>query len=55
MGVRVVLSATFAALGLRVEWIFAALIADYVVKVVMLSARFRSGAWKELQVGVGRS
>ncbi len=51
MGVRVVLSAAFAWWGLSVEWIFGALIADYIVKAGMLSARFRGGRWKTLEVG----
>ncbi len=52
VGVRVMLSAIFAWLGLDVEWIFAALIADYIVKGAMLTWRFRGGAWKKLQIGV---
>ena len=51
VGVRVVLSAFFAWLALPVEWIFAALIADYLVKAGMLVFRFRSGRWQTLQVG----
>jgi Na+-driven multidrug efflux pump len=51
VGVRVTLSAVFAWLRLPVEWIFAALIADYVVKAAMLSWRFRSGRWKTLEIG----
>ena len=49
-GARVLLSGVFAWLGLPVEWIFAALIADYVVKATMLTLRFRSGRWKTLPV-----
>ena len=37
---------TLHALGFSVEWIYAALLADYVVKGAMLIARFRSGRWK---------
>lgn len=51
VGVRVLLSALAALAGLDVEWIFAALIADYVVKVWMLVGRFRGGRWKALEVG----
>jgi putative MATE family efflux protein len=51
VGIRVALSALFAWLGLPVEWIFAALIADYVVKVAMLSHRFRGGRWKGIDLG----
>jgi putative MATE family efflux protein len=37
---------TLEAFGFGVEWIYAALIADYLVKGAMLVARFRSGRWK---------
>jgi putative MATE family efflux protein len=37
---------TLNALGFGVEWIYAALIADYLVKGAMLVWRFRSGHWK---------
>jgi putative MATE family efflux protein len=37
---------TLDALGFSVEWIYAALIADYLVKGAMLVWRFRSGHWK---------
>jgi MATE family, multidrug efflux pump len=37
---------TLHLLGFTVEWIYAALIADYVVKAVMLVRRFRGGRWK---------
>jgi putative MATE family efflux protein len=46
LGVRLSLAAFFAWRGLPVEWVFAALIADYVVKASMLSRRFHSGRWK---------
>jgi putative MATE family efflux protein len=45
-GARIALAALFAQLGLAVEWVYAALIADYVVKVTLLVARFRGGRWK---------
>jgi Na+-driven multidrug efflux pump len=44
-GVRVLLAGIFARLGLSVEWVFGALIADYIVKATMLALRFRSGRW----------
>jgi putative MATE family efflux protein len=44
-GARLLLAALFARLGLAVEWIFAALIADYLVKATLLTLRFRSGRW----------
>src|SRR5262245_10766354 len=46
VGVRCTLAALFAWAGLPVEWIFAALIGDYVVKASILVWRFRSGAWQ---------
>jgi putative MATE family efflux protein len=46
IGARVPLAALFAWRGLPTEWIYAALIADYVVKVVLLTTRFRSGRWQ---------
>jgi Na+-driven multidrug efflux pump len=46
VGVRCMLAALFAWAGLRVEWIFAALIGDYVVKASILVWRFRSGGWQ---------
>jgi putative MATE family efflux protein len=44
--VRCSLAGLSAWLGLSVEWIFAALIVDYVVKATLLVARFRSGGWQ---------
>jgi putative MATE family efflux protein len=46
LGVRCLLAGLFAWHGLSVEWVFAALIADYVVKASMLTLRFRSGRWQ---------
>jgi putative MATE family efflux protein len=46
IGARVTLAAFFAWRGLPVEWIFGALIADYVVKACLLTWRFRTGRWK---------
>jgi putative MATE family efflux protein len=37
---------TLHALGFSVEWIYAALLADYLVKGAMLITRFRGGRWK---------
>ena len=45
-GVRILLAALFAWWGLAVEWVFAALIADYLVKSAMLTLRFRSDRWQ---------
>jgi len=49
--VRGTTAAVFAWMGLPVEWIFAALIVDYIVKATMLVSRFRGGRWKTIQVG----
>ena len=52
-GVRLPLAAGFYWLGLSPEWIFAALIGDYIVKATMLTLRFRSGRWKTALVRIG--
>jgi putative MATE family efflux protein len=44
--VRCSLAGTAAWMGLSVEWIFAALIAHYIVTATMLTLRFRGGRWK---------
>jgi putative MATE family efflux protein len=44
-GARIALAAAFARIGLSVEWVFAALIADYIVKASLLTWRFRSRRW----------
>jgi len=46
--VRGGVAAIFLWLGLSVEWIFAALIVDYIVKATMLVTRFRHGRWKTI-------
>ncbi len=48
--VRGSVAALGAYLGVSVEWIFAALIADYIVKAVMLVLRFRSDRWKRIKI-----
>lgn len=48
VGVRVGLAALFAWMGLPVEWIYGALIGDYIVKATMLILRFRSGRWRQI-------
>ena len=40
------LAALFTYLGFSVDWIFGALIGDYIIKASMLTHRFRSGRWK---------
>ena len=47
-GVRVGLAAIFVVLDMSVEWIYAALIGDYVVKAIMLTIRFRNGKWQQV-------
>jgi Na+-driven multidrug efflux pump len=51
IGVRCLLAGIFAWLGLPPEWIFAALIGDYIVKASLLTWRFASGRWKTIRVG----
>jgi putative MATE family efflux protein len=45
-GVRVALAACYVGLGLSAEWVFSAVIADYIVKATMLTMRFRGERWK---------
>ena len=47
-GVRVGLAAIFVVLDMSVEWIYAALIGDYVLKAIMLTIRFRNGKWQQV-------
>ena len=44
--VRCGLAAVFTWMELPVAWVFAALVGDYLVKGVMLVARFKRGRWK---------
>lgn len=44
---RLAFAALFMWLGKGIEWIYAALIADYIIKGVLFVARFRSGRWKQ--------
>jgi Na+-driven multidrug efflux pump len=46
IGGRVLLAAFFAWRGMRVEWIYGALLADYVIKATFMITRFRSGRWQ---------
>jgi len=46
IGVRLTTATWLMWQGWSIEWIYGSLIADYVVKAVMLVARFRSGRWK---------
>ena len=48
IGARCTLAATFTILGWPVVWVYAAMIAEAVVKGGMLVARFRSGRWKTI-------
>jgi putative MATE family efflux protein len=48
--VRGSVAALFLWMGLSVEWIFSALIVDYVVKATMLVVRFRRGRWKSIEI-----
>ena len=48
IGVRVGLAFLFMLMDLPVEYIYGALIADYVVKAFMLIKRFESGKWQHI-------
>ena len=48
IGARCTLAATFTILGWPVVWVYAAMVAEAVVKGGMLVARFRSGRWKTI-------
>lgn len=50
IGVRLTLATFFAWQGLPVEWVYAALIGDYIVKTLILTTRFRRGHWKTVGV-----
>lgn len=47
-GVRVGLATVFVLMDMSVEWIYAALIGDYIVKATMLLFRYRNGKWKQI-------
>ena len=48
IGVRVGLAFIFLMMDLPVEYIYGALIADYVVKAIMLIKRYESGKWQNI-------
>ena len=48
LGMRCGLAVLFAWLGLGVEWIYGALIGDYLAKALILIYRFRSGRWRRI-------
>ncbi|MBW2385159.1 MAG: MATE family efflux transporter [Deltaproteobacteria bacterium] len=48
--VRGTIAAFFAWRGFPVEWIFGALIFDYMVKSSLLAWRFRSGRWQHIEI-----
>ena len=50
LGVRLTLATLFWWLELPVEWIYAALIGDYIVKSIVLTTRFGRGRWQRLRV-----
>jgi putative MATE family efflux protein len=45
---RLLFAALFMAWGKSIEWVYAALIADYVIKGVLFVGRFRGGRWKAM-------
>lgn len=46
--VRLGLAAIATSLGLAVEWVYAALMGDYITKAAMLAWRFYRGRWKKV-------
>lgn len=46
IGMRCVLAAAFTYLDLPVVWVYGAMVGDYLLKTVMLIARFRRGRWR---------
>ncbi len=50
IGVRITLAALVAWLGWPVEWVFAALIADYIVRSSLFMLRFARGRWQMISV-----
>jgi len=44
---RLLFASVFAWLGYSVEWLFAALLADYILKAILLITRFRSNKWQQ--------
>ena len=51
---RVLLAAVFTIAHRPVEWIYAALLADYAIKALMLIVRFRSGRWRAALAATAR-
>jgi putative MATE family efflux protein len=47
---RIAFAALFMWLGKSIEWVYAALIVDYIIKGVLFVSRFRGGRWKTIQV-----
>lgn len=47
-GVRVGLAAVFVVLDFQVEWIYAALIGDYIIKAILLLYRYNGGRWQQV-------
>jgi putative MATE family efflux protein len=47
---RLLFAALFMAWGKSIEWVYAALVADYVIKGVLFVSRFRGGRWKAIQL-----
>ena len=46
-GIRVGLAAIFVLLEFSVEWIYSALLGDYIVKAAMLLVRYKNGKWQQ--------
>ena len=50
LGVRLTLAIWFWYIGLSVEWVYGALIGDYIVKSIVLTTRFGRGRWQLTRV-----
>ncbi len=48
VGVRVGMAAIFTLMDFGVEWIYGALIGDYIVKAIMLARRFHGSRWQTI-------
>ena len=46
---RLLFAALFMWQGMSIEWIYAALIMDYIIKGLLFVGRFRGGRWKQIE------
>ena len=55
IGGRLVPALVFLWLGLSVYWIFSVMLLDYSIKAILLTYRFRSRKWLNIQLGTAES